>query len=322
MKKLFTVIICTSNRAELLKQTLKSLSSQTFKDFEAFIVDDGSTDHTLKIFREFKDWKNWNFIKLEKNRGQAFARNYAIEKASGKYITFLDSDDIWLPKRLESFANLIKENEKAGFIFSNAYMMRNNIITDKFFKETTQIPKGKLEPYMAISNKYLPYVTTNVAIKMEALEKVGKFREDMHFLEDMELYVRILKYFEADYIKTPLAIYRIHNVTKTLKSLTLNWEHGIEDFYIALTTANPPEKIKLELKNHIHTNQAIIYIKNMSPEQARKHLYLTSTRNLKFYFYIILTFIPIFLISLMKKIYIFKRHILNPKYNTSTNTFK
>jgi len=252
MKLLFTVIIPTYNRAALLRQALRSLELQTFNDYEAFVIDDGSTDETPRVFSEFSDQRKWNFIRLEKNHGQFYCRNLAIKKSKGKYITFLDSDDLWLPERLQKFAELIDKNPNAGFIFSNGYIMQDGIIIGKFFKENRKIPKGKLPPYMAISNYWLPYVTTNVAFVREAIDKVGYFREDMSHLEDMELYVRILRYYEVDYIPEPLSVYRIHPLTKDPKSLTLKWEKGIEDFLTALQTAQPPEEIRNLLKEYVY----------------------------------------------------------------------
>ena len=139
IEPLFSVIVTTYNRARLLYQCLKSLSLQTFTDYEAFIVDDGSTDETCMVFKKFSYKKNWNFIQLEKNHGQFYCRNLAIKKSTGKYVTFLDSDDLWLPQRLEKFAELIERNPTAGFVFSNGYIMQNDIIIGKFFYEDRKI---------------------------------------------------------------------------------------------------------------------------------------------------------------------------------------
>jgi len=305
--RFFTVIIPTYNRALLLREALQSLRNQTFSDYEAFIIDDGSSDGTEKVFDEFRDNKNWHFVRFPENKGQAFARNYAMMKSDGRYLTFLDSDDMWFPNRLAEFANLAERNRKAGFIFSNAYIMRNNIILGKIFNEKKRIPRGKLEPYMAISDKWLPYVTTNVAVKREVSEKVGRFREDMHFLEDMEFYVRVLRYYEVDYIKMPLAIYRIHDSAEDLKSLTLNWEKGIEDFHAALKTAHPSEKVSVELRNYVYRKQAVVYIKNLNCSKARKYLRMTTTRDIGYYFCMALTFLPPFFLLSLKKIYNFAR---------------
>ncbi len=298
----FSVILTTYNRAELLKQALNSLKHQTFADCETFIVNDGSTDETCMVFKEFSGQKNWNFIELEKNHGQYYCRNLAVKQSKAKFVTFLDSDDLWLPNRLEEFAKLIEKNPNAGFIFSNGYIMQNDIIVGKFFDKGRKIPTGKLPPYMAISNYWLPYVTTNVAFVRDVIKKTGYFREDMSHLEDMELYVKILKHCEVNYIAEPLSVYRIHSLTKDPASLTLKWEKGIEDFLTALKTASPPPEVERRLKNNVFYNQAVILLKNGFGKEARKYLNQTPLKGAAFVWYI-LSYIPVPVIKLLQKYY-------------------
>jgi glycosyltransferase involved in cell wall biosynthesis len=304
---LFSVIIPTYNRADLLRFALKSLERQTFSDYEAFIIDDGSKDRTPEVFTEFKGRSGWNLIRFETNRRQAGCRNYAMERAAGEYMTFLDADDLWLPRRLEKFAGAVKEHPKAGFIFSNGYVLREGVLTSKFAEDGRAVPSGKLPPYMAISGKWLPYVTTNVAFKKEVLAKTGPFRQDMSHLEDMELYVKILRDWEAAYIPEALSVYRIHPLTANPASLTLKWEDGIADTYTTLETAAPPDAEARELKDYIHMNQAGIYLKNLQPAMARKHLLRTSRRGPKFYFYLLASFLPVSLLAALRNLYSLRR---------------
>jgi glycosyltransferase involved in cell wall biosynthesis len=271
---LFTVIIPAYNRAALLRLTLKSLAAQTFGDYEAFVIDDGSTDATPDVFAGFAGRPGWNFVRFETNRRQGGCRNYAMERAAGRYITFLDADDLWLPDRLLKFAERIKENPAAGFIFSNGYILRDGRLTGRFAAEGRQVPRGRLRPCMAISDKWLPYVTTNVAFKKEVLARTGPFRMDLSHLEDMELYVKILRDWEADYIPEPLSVYRIHPLTANPASLTLKWDDGIADFHAALATAAPSPEEERELKDYVYLKQAEVYLKNLQPAKAREYLRL------------------------------------------------
>jgi glycosyltransferase involved in cell wall biosynthesis len=91
----FSIIICTFNRASLLKRALRSLKKQSFQDFEVILVDDGSTDATKNVVKKYKNVKYF-FIKKS---GLVKSRNFGVSKSTGKYITFLDSDDEYLPKR-------------------------------------------------------------------------------------------------------------------------------------------------------------------------------------------------------------------------------
>ncbi|OGR68875.1 MAG: hypothetical protein A2081_04365 [Elusimicrobia bacterium GWC2_61_19] len=307
MAELFTVIVPSYNRAGLLRRTLKSLAAQTFPDYEAFIIDDGSTDATPEVFREFSGRRGWHFVRFDANRRQGGCRNYAMERASGDYITFLDADDLWLPGRLAKFAGLIKNNPRAGFLFSNGYILRDGRLAGKFFDEKRAVPRGKLPPYMAISDKWLPYVTTNVAFKKEVLKQTGPFRTDMSHLEDMELYVKILRDWEADYIAEPLSVYRIHSLTANPASLTLKWDDGIADFHTALATAAPDAAAERELKDYVYLKQAEVYLKNLQPAKAREYLFKTSSRGPAFLKLLAGTFLPRPALALLRSLYGLKR---------------
>jgi glycosyltransferase involved in cell wall biosynthesis len=307
MAKLFTVIIPSYNRAALLRLTLKSLAAQTFTDYEAFIIDDGSKDATPEVFKEFAGRSGWNFVRFETNRRQGGCRNHAMERAAGEYITFLDADDLWLPGRLEKFAELIRLNPAAGFVFSNGYILREGRLTGKFFEEGRAVPRGRLQPYMAISDKWLPYVTTNVAFKRAVLEKTGPFRQDLSHLEDMELYVKILRDWEADFIAEPLSVYRIHSLTSDPASLTLKWDDGIADFREALKTAAPETAARRELENYVYMKQAEVYLKNLQPAKAREYLALTHSRGPAWLKLFAGSLLPAPALALLRRLYALKR---------------
>jgi len=97
-----SVIIPTYNRAHLVGRSIQSVINQTYQDFEIIVVDDGSTDNTEDIIKEFqKKDKRIKHIKHNKNKGGSAARNTGIRAARGEYIAFLDSDDEWMPTKLE-----------------------------------------------------------------------------------------------------------------------------------------------------------------------------------------------------------------------------
>jgi glycosyltransferase involved in cell wall biosynthesis len=309
---LFTVIIPAYNRAGLLRLTLKSLDAQTFGAYEAYIIDDGSTDGTPEVFKEFAGRPGWNFVRFEVNRRQGGCRNYAMQRAAGRYITFLDADDLWLPSRLQKFADLIARNPAAGFIFSNGYILRDGRLTGRFFDEHRAVPRGKLPPYMAISDKWLPYVTTNVAFKKEALAAAGNFRQDMSHLEDMELYVKILRDWEADYIPEPLSVYRIHSLTSAPASLTLKWDDGIADFHTALGTAAPDPRAERELRDYVYLKQAEVYLKNLQPAKAREYLRLVPGRSAARMKLAAASLLPVPALALLRALYALRRKAAPP----------
>jgi len=110
---LFSVIIPTYNRRELLRQALASVLAQTFTDYEIIVVDDGSTDGTREWLATVSDQVR---VLIQENRGPGAARNLGIQNAVGEYVTFLDSDDIWFPWTLEIYERAIREASRPAFV--------------------------------------------------------------------------------------------------------------------------------------------------------------------------------------------------------------
>jgi glycosyltransferase involved in cell wall biosynthesis len=101
-----SVIIPTYNRAEMLIRAIRSVLKQTYEDYEIIVVDDGSTDDTAKVMKAYENDK-FKYIRYSLNKGGAFARNLGLDSSRGKYIAFLDSDDEWLPTKLEKQTKFI-----------------------------------------------------------------------------------------------------------------------------------------------------------------------------------------------------------------------
>ena len=94
------IILPNYNKAEFLEETINSVILQTYKNWKLFIVDDCSKDNSLSIINKFSNLKNVTVIKLNKNMGPSFCRNYAMRASKSKYISFIDSDDTWLSNKL------------------------------------------------------------------------------------------------------------------------------------------------------------------------------------------------------------------------------
>src|SRR5207302_8910813 len=109
----FSVIVATYNRAKYITATLESLRAQEFKDYEVIVVDDGSTDNTLELLKPHRAWLK---VFHEQNSGPGRARNIAVGHATGEYIAFLDSDDIWFPWTLSTFADVIEQHSGPDLI--------------------------------------------------------------------------------------------------------------------------------------------------------------------------------------------------------------
>ncbi|ENH96578.1 teichuronic acid biosynthesis protein [Gracilibacillus halophilus YIM-C55.5] len=111
---LISVITPTYNSEAFIEKTMESVRQQTYSNWEMVIVDDGSTDDTISIIQKYQEQdERIKFIQLTENQGAAIARNTAIEHAKGRFIAFLDSDDQWMPEKLEEQLAFMQENDIA-----------------------------------------------------------------------------------------------------------------------------------------------------------------------------------------------------------------
>ncbi|HDX9638875.1 TPA: glycosyltransferase family 2 protein [Bacillus mobilis] len=127
---LVTIITPVYNSEKYIGQTIQSVLSQTHENWEMFIADDCSSDNTAKVVNEFQD-ERIKYFKLDENSGAAVARNKALEKAKGRYIAFLDADDMWKPEKLEKQLRFMLENQ-VGFSFTGYEILKekdNKIIS-------------------------------------------------------------------------------------------------------------------------------------------------------------------------------------------------
>ena len=132
LRPFFSIVVATFNRAQLLKRALDSLVAQTDTDWEAIVVDDGSTDGTYKkISLYLEAFPKIKYFKKE-HSGEAGTKNKGIAKANGKYITFLDSDDEYAPRHLESRKQILIQNPNVEFLHGGVRIIGNQYVPDRF----------------------------------------------------------------------------------------------------------------------------------------------------------------------------------------------
>lgn len=201
INQLVSVIIPTYNRAHLIKRSIKSVLDQTYQNFEVIVVDDGSTDSTKEIVESFNE-SRIKYIKHKQNKGTAAARNTGIKYSKSDFIAFQDSDDEWLPEKLEKEMKAFENSTvNVGVIYSGIWYLKDN---EKRYVPYSQITKkeGNIHNELLTGN----FVSGLSVIRKTCFEKVGLFNENLPSLEDWELYIRISKYFCFKFIDEPLAI--------------------------------------------------------------------------------------------------------------------
>lgn len=199
-----SVVMPAFNASRTIAESIMSVIEQGYQDWELIIVDDGSVDSTGEIVGSFNDPR---IIYLKQsNRGVAAARNSAIKKATGKYIAFLDADDLWNEEKLASQVDFMESNEQRCIShtgYKSFVDSRENVIENKLFYPFAI--KSDLERLLVFN--YL--ATLTVMVKRETLERVGFFDETYMGAEDWELWTRVLLSGCAiGYIEKELAFYR------------------------------------------------------------------------------------------------------------------
>ena len=197
-----SVIIPTYNRAELLRQAINSVFAQTVDNYEIIVVDDGSTDHTASVIQSYAD-SRLRYV-TRAHGGVSAARNYGIEMARGRYVAFLDSDDLFLPGKLEIQTQLMEAHADAGMVYS-AY---NSVDADGSFLATHPAPRYPSYREMLLA---CTIATPTVLARREALEAAGGFDTAMHLAEDIDLWCRITRRYSVLAVDEPLTLVRLHS---------------------------------------------------------------------------------------------------------------
>jgi teichuronic acid biosynthesis glycosyltransferase TuaG len=198
------------NSSKFIEEAIQSVIAQTFTEWELLITDDCSSDNTVEIIKKYAAHDSRiKLFTLQKNAGAAAARNVSIKNASGRFIAFLDSDDIWLPQKLEKQLAFMSE-KKSAFSFS-AY----NIIRENGEKTGKKINV----PAQISYHKYLKNTIIGCLTVMIDREKTGDFRMPLiQSSHDMALWLLVMKRgFTAFGLNEPLASYRIVSNSNTAK---------------------------------------------------------------------------------------------------------
>ena len=216
---LVSIIMPLYNSEKFLSSSIESVVKQTYKNWELIIVDDRSTDNSLqKAIEYMKKDNRIKIIKLQENSGPAIARNTGIEAANGKFIAFLDSDDMWLPDKLELQLNFMRKTN-ASFSYT-AYKKVNE---DGEYRGIVSVPE---------SVTYKKLLNTNVIGCLTAIyncENLGKiYMPNIKKRQDYALWLKILKKEEQAYgLNIPLAIYCVRNASVSsnkFKAASYQWK--------------------------------------------------------------------------------------------------
>ena len=206
---LISVIIPIYNAEKYIQQTIQSVLSQTYNNFELIIVDDGSTDATPALIQEISAHNSKIKLITQKNTGVSVARNTGFTASKGNYIAFLDADDIWLPNFLEITLSKFTADSTLGLVHCD------NQVIDANSKLTTTINRG-LDNYtidsllFAEAGTYI-FSINAVLLKRNVIETVGGFDIELSNGADHEFFYRVANCFKIGRVPKVGLLYRIHD---------------------------------------------------------------------------------------------------------------
>jgi len=256
-KKRVSIIVATYNSEKYIDDCIRSILSQTYKFWELIIIDDASTDSTLKKISQYKN-KKIIIIKLKKNIGSYKAINFAINLCKGKYIAILDSDDISHPSRLQKQVDLLDSEEKIGLVATWYKIIdaKNKIL------ESIKMPGNKNFNLKFPCNNFICH--SSVMFKKKIAIEFGLYDDKLVYASDYNLFLKIFTKYKIKFIKEFLVYYRRHDKQKTqTKSLK---ESILKEILINLRFSKKNKLININnfyfyLKNYIFSILKLILLK-------------------------------------------------------------
>ena len=221
---LVSVIVPAYNRADTLSQTLDSVLEQSYRHFELIVVDDGSTDSTAESVRKYNDQIQYIF---QDNAGPSAARNRGIAESQGRLVTFLDSDDLWLPTKLETQVRLMSQLDA-----SVVCCLCNALMRQSDGREFASFDNAELEPSLdegvwvnvtqVLATRFV-FFNQAVMVRREALLETGGYDESLWLMEDQDLALRLALKGKWAFTNEPLVI----------------WQGGAENSLCGMASKNP-----------------------------------------------------------------------------------
>jgi glycosyltransferase involved in cell wall biosynthesis len=200
-----SIVLPTYNRRMLLGRAIRTVLQQSYADFELIVVDDGSTDRTMETLARFED-RRIRCVRLDSNRGAAAARNVGIGVATAPLLAFQDSDDEWLPSKLDQQVRAFETcGPKVGVVYSDmARIWRDG---SREYHRSPDVASGALINPDTRFYQVCRLGIQSTVIRRDCLADVGGFNEAFPALEDLELFVRLSRRYAFHHLRTPLVRY-------------------------------------------------------------------------------------------------------------------
>lgn len=266
-----SILMCTYNREQYLKRAIDSVIAQTYTDWELIIVDDGSTDNTEQLVSYYAD-PRIQYIKMDKNRFYCYAANHGLEQCRGDYVAFQNSDDEWLPDKLEKQMRFMEEHPEAGACFTEVTLIDNdgNDLSDqclpmeKLFENHYEEQKDWMHFFLHKGNCVCH---PSALVRKSVMDEAGGFNLMYCQLADFDLWVRIVTEYPIYVIPEKLIRFR-WDVNKQEQISSATEKHLIRSF-------NEQMLIRKQMIDRLSDEQILLFFKSeFQKKTSSSHLEL------------------------------------------------
>lgn len=220
---LVSVVIPTYNRPKYLQRAVDSVREQTYENIEIVIIDDCPSNPVESIAKQFSD-SRIRYVRHEENKGVCAARNTGITEAIGDYLCFLDDDDEWRERKVESQMEVLAENPSVGLVYTGTQYVGDSLELLSVTKPTQQ---GNVSRELLLED-FVPFST--ILVKREVIEIAGMLDTNLTNWEDWEWCVRLSKQTELGYVEQPLVLIHKGSHDKRSGNFEKKRDVGFEKF--------------------------------------------------------------------------------------------
>jgi len=258
------VIIPSFNAVDWLPETINSVLSQTYKNINIYVIDDGSTDGTEKFMKSISE-KNVFYFK-QRNGGVSKARNLGILKSSSEYLAFLDADDIWHPDKIEKQMNIMLKNPNLGLIYGGHYSINQDGFITRYL-----LHKNRGDVFEKLCEGNLVSGSASMAlVKRSVIDHVGIFSEELvNGCEDWEMWLRIARKYDFDYV--PEIILDIRVIEGSMQANHAKMANNLVKLFEIVTRDLELSRIeRIKLASTCLSDAAAAYYQSGNYKMARK----------------------------------------------------
>ena len=243
-----SVIIPTYNYGRFVVEAVESVLAQSFSDYEVIVVDDGSTDDTHERLGPYMD--RVRYIQQE-NRGLSAARNTGIRASRGRFIAFLDADDVWAGEKLAEQVPILEEREDVGIVASTGRRFDELNVEESPSGRTTEVTTEDL----VIGSRF---GACSVVSRRECFERCGVFDEELRSAEDRDMWIRIARKYRVVRVEKALWRYRVHgeSMSYNVPRMRANQEKVLRKVFHEYPEFRRRLLLKLKAYSHLHYDSA------------------------------------------------------------------